>query len=331
MQNNLYSRYFYQMLMEYGKVFIPDVGLFSLDYRGAAFQQYMTILHPPSTRVLFDVDAIEPPTFADLLIKFGMESSLALHTQTTLVSDYKAAVQQGIAFELRHFGKIKDGAFTPNDEETFNLYRGLKEISVSPVPASAVGIQHEESFLSDINRHRSAHKSKQKESFLLPWLIILTVLVFIGYWFWKSNAMLPVPPIAVVDQGVVIIDSLPTEDKITDIDISLTDSAITDEVAVTEEPQSPTIEKPVSKPTTSNTQADISSDECVIIVGSFKNHKNASKLQKMISKKGYQAYVSDYNGFRRIGVKFDCKNQDPEAFKLEIRKNINKDAWLLEE
>lgn len=319
------------MLMEYGKVFIPDVGLFSLDYRGAAFQQYMTILHPPSTRVLFDVDAIEPPTFADLLIKFGMESGLALHTQTTLVSDYKMAVQQGSAFELRHFGKIQDGTFTPNDEETFNLYRGLKEITVSPVPARADGIKHEESFLSDISRHRAAHKSKQKDSYLLPWLVILTVLVFIGYWFWKSNSTQVDSPVVDKTQVVTIIDTLSTEDTITDIDMTIPPPPPPEEISKPEEPTAPAIADKSAQTLTTNTQTHPLSDECVIIVGSFKNHKNASKLQKMISKKGYQAYVADYNGFRRIGVKFDCKNQDPEVFKLEIRQKINKDAWLLDE
>lgn len=319
------------MLMEYGKVFIPDVGLFTLDFRGAAFKEYMTILSPPSTQIVFDVDAVEPPTFADLLINSGMESDLALHTQTTLVSDYKAAVHQGNAFELIHFGIIQNGTFFANDDETFNLYRGLNEINVSPVPASAEGIKHEESFLSDINRHRTVHKSSNKDQYLLPWLAILTVLVFIAYWFWQSNSTLVVPTVVDKTPVVTIIDTLSKEDTISDLDMTVSPPAIEEEVFMPEEPTSTTSEGQATEPQTTNKQPDLLSDECVIIVGSFKNHKNASKLQKLITKKGYQAYVADFNGFRRVGVKFDCKTQDPEAFKIEMRKKINKDAWLLDE
>ena len=329
------------MLMEYGAVFVPEVGLFSLDYSGAAFQSYMTVLQPPSTRILYDGAASKSRKFADLLEDSGMDANLAAHTQAAVAADYRVAIRQNKAFALTHLGKIENGLFTPDDPETFNIYRGLKALQTEPVPA---GIRHNDGFLSDISRKRVVAQPARFNQYVFPLLISLIALFCIGYWFMQSEPNAQTVVVAKQEEPQLqeksIIEELAPEDTITDKDIvevlkpEVTETPIPEPV-VPEKTEIPkkTVErakKTESKPLPVK-GTTLKSSDCVVIIGSFKNNNNASQLKKTVQKKGYQAYIEDYGGFRRVGIVFDCKANDPEKYKEDIRREINKDAWLLEE
>ncbi len=341
MQNQVYSRYLYRMLMEYGAVFVPEVGLFSLDYSGAAFQSYMTVLQPPSTHILYDGSATKPQDFAALLEDSGMDANLAAHTQAAVAADYKVALRQKKSFALAHFGKIENGVFAADDPETFNLYRGLKMLQVEPV---STGIKHNEGFLSDINRKRVVDKPTSFNQYLFPLLISLIALFCIGYWFTQSKPNAQTAVIAKQEapqiQEKPIIDELAPEDTITDKDIvevfkpEVSEAPVSDHVVPkkSEIPEKVVVpvKKAETKPVTEPSKA-LKASDCVIIIGSFKNSKNAADLNNKIQKKGYQTYIETHGGFRRVGIVFDCKTNDPEKYKEDIRQKINKDAWLLDE
>jgi len=81
-----------------------------------------------------------------------------------------------------------------------------------------------------------------------------------------------------------------------------------------------------------NPHADIlpPSGECIIIVGSFKKSVNAVKMTSLLERKGYEVYRSSYQGFTRIGLKYECIDEDLEAYLQSIRKKISKKAWYLD-
>ena len=68
---------------------------------------------------------------------------------------------------------------------------------------------------------------------------------------------------------------------------------------------------------------------CVIVVGSFKNKKNAYKLRDQMMRKGYKVYTEQHNEWTRIGLLFNCKDNDLVENIQSIRKNIEKMAWYL--
>ena len=86
-----------------------------------------------------------------------------------------------------------------------------------------------------------------------------------------------------------------------------------------------TTQKPANK------HADIipASGECVIIVGSFIKSLNAIKMASLLERKGFTVYQSEYEGFKRVGLKYTCIDEDLEAYLQNIRKNISKKAWYL--
>jgi len=88
MQNQVYSRYIYQMLMEYGRVFIPSVGTFILDYAEASLDRSLKIISPPSSSLNFTSDADENYKISDLLIEAGMPQQHATLLENLIVQDY---------------------------------------------------------------------------------------------------------------------------------------------------------------------------------------------------------------------------------------------------
>lgn len=83
---------------------------------------------------------------------------------------------------------------------------------------------------------------------------------------------------------------------------------------------------------TTNRYADIlpESGECIIIVGSFKKSRNAVKMSSLLEQKGYEVYQSQYQDFNRVGLKYECIDEDLVEYLQDIRQNISKLAWYLD-
>lgn len=81
-----------------------------------------------------------------------------------------------------------------------------------------------------------------------------------------------------------------------------------------------------------NKHADIipASGECIIVVGSFMKSLNTIKMVSLLERKGYTVYQSEYKGFTRVGLKYECENEDLEAYLHSVRKKISKKAWYLD-
>jgi cell division septation protein DedD len=71
--------------------------------------------------------------------------------------------------------------------------------------------------------------------------------------------------------------------------------------------------------------------QCIIIVGAFKDRKNANNLIEKLTKKGYETYVGNVKGLQRVGIAYDCQSKDPIDFRNEIRQSLNPQAWSLKD
>jgi len=81
-----------------------------------------------------------------------------------------------------------------------------------------------------------------------------------------------------------------------------------------------------------NKYADIipETGECIIVVGSFIKSLNTIKMVSLLERRGYKVYQSEYKGFTRVGIKYECIDEDLEAYLHTIRKKISKRAWYLD-
>lgn len=86
------------------------------------------------------------------------------------------------------------------------------------------------------------------------------------------------------------------------------------------------------KNTPKNKYEDIipESGKCIIVVGSFIKSLNVIKMVSLLERKGYQVFQSEYKGLTRVGIKYDCRNENLESYINDIRKKVSKKAWYLD-
>lgn len=94
MQNRVYSRYIYQMLMEHGCVAVREIGTFYLRKISAKFNENRQVLYPPSTGVYFSPNVDKDFEFSALLIESGLTREEAALLEKLISEDYKIAVQK---------------------------------------------------------------------------------------------------------------------------------------------------------------------------------------------------------------------------------------------
>lgn len=68
---------------------------------------------------------------------------------------------------------------------------------------------------------------------------------------------------------------------------------------------------------------------CIIIVGSFQDLNNAAKFQILLEEKGYDTFVQAKGDMTRVGFYADCADKDLKQFIVDIRNEINPNAWYL--
>ncbi len=71
-------------------------------------------------------------------------------------------------------------------------------------------------------------------------------------------------------------------------------------------------------------------DQCTIVLGTFRRHKNALRMMDSVTQKGYDLYSEVIDGgLTRVGFSFDCYNEDLPSYIQGIRSTIEAKAWYL--
>lgn len=332
MQNQVYSRYIYQMLMEYGRVFIPSVGTFVLDYAEATIDRSLKIISPPSSSLNFTTAADENYKMSDLLIETGMSQEHATILENLIVKDYSFSKEKQIPFELHGLGTLINRVFIEKEAGIFNRYYGLKEVSAIPVPVKATQVIHDKDYLFNLTKGYQTKEKSSFNSFLWPILISAITILVIVLWFLSDRNTAFTHKVSGTemnkpsDEQIIASDSFETEiDKIT----FQTDTALLPEKDLVEPDGNPKESKFESIPDKSSVKSEPIGPSCVIIVGAFRYSSNANRMLKRLSAKGYVTYSGKHNGLQRVGITYDCSTIDPLIFKAKVREQFNKQAWHL--
>lgn len=331
MQNQVYSRYVYQMLMLYGRVAIPSLGTFTLHPLAATFGNNRTTLSPPATQLSFDAKVIDEVLFVRQLTEAGMKAEDADLLQAQLVSDYEMSLSQNQDFELGGLGAITSHGFIEKSSGIFNRYQGLEDIAISALPTY---LKRQNDFIKtpDAPIILAPKKPESLTNYLWPILIgLITLLVIIGWFVTRDGIADRSVVVEEVTKTEILHDTILNDDSLlAEIDSMLEKSVDSQNGLDTPATVIKKSEPPISQPIAEN---DIASPtpmkECIVIVGAFKKNQNADKLVKRINAKGYKTYTQMHNGLKRVGISYDCLSKNPDMFKSKVQKQFNKDAWHL--
>ena len=340
MQNNVYSRYIYQMLMDHSRVAVPEMGTFILQFDQAFFGNNYEMLYPPKSKLYFSPSVDEQFILSSLLIEDGMLNEDASFIECELVRDYLDAAKKQIPFEFIGLGTLDNNVFKPLNEQHFDRYDGLKGISAKIIQKGV--ILHDESFQYYLKQPITEKNRPNLYAFFWPSLIAIITILCILFWVISriqvvdlnhdaENTILKEQNTNTEDKMYEKLDSSLAEQKPNVLDtlkdLSISEGIVTKPEKLKGEVKSdpPIINLP--KKTIQNDNEENS--KCVVIVGAFRDKKNASKLEAMILAKGYEVFRQDVNGMKRVGVRYNCEKSNPEIFRDKIRRIFNQDAWHL--
>lgn len=74
---------------------------------------------------------------------------------------------------------------------------------------------------------------------------------------------------------------------------------------------------------------EILNEGCLIVVGSFANHTNASQRLQEINNMGYETIIVPYQESFRVTIKFDCTLHNLKSYLLYIQSELHANAWYL--
>lgn len=323
MREKIYSRYLYQMLMEFGRVSIENVGTWSLSIRSSRFSPNKQTLLPPQTTVSFTSDFIEGYSFQELLIESGCDMEMAQKLEGWLIEDCLKCQATTQVFPLYGLGQVANNVFVCDDNQIFDKFAGWGEMASPYIPQIEKNITHSEDYLFRLNNPYKEEKDNSSLFYLWPILVGLFVMGFVLFWFLN-------PDTKKINQKTVLVEKTDkplSNDTSTDIDTSkfeMVDSTVIKEQIIASENDS--VKSLNDNEEHSESQV---SKECILIVGSFKYKSNSNRMIETLQNKGFKHYVEMHDGMKRVGIIYNCESHNPDDYKKEMRQGTYPGAWNL--
>ncbi len=326
------------MLMEFGSVTVPNVGTWTLNTISSQLALDKQSIQPPKTHVSYDRIEDSTNLFSSLLIESGCDADMAKTIELWFVQDWISTQNSSKVFPLYGLGKVINNTFIPDDDYIFDKYAGLDSLPVKIVPKKVNSVQHNDDYLFRLNNpYFEKEPIAQWKIYLWPILISLFVLGFVITW-WSSfdisnkNISTKIEPTSKTEVNlsdtIVVSDSLKEDTASTQIDEKKT--VVNDSDHKADETSMPSDKrKQLDEKSTSVNPSTLTYKECVLVLGSFKNQNNANRLINKLKKQGYQHYTSFNAGFQRVGIVYNCGQEDPDDFKNKMRQKMENQAWNL--
>lgn len=323
------------LLYEYNSITIPGLGGLVANYKEADIQKVEGNIHPPSKTISFNSNLVinDGLLVERVRANYNLSYEAAETAVTDFVNNLQSALKEHGSFEIAKVGTISkrsDGYYFQPSGKNFNTSTfGLPSVKFSPIrTVSEEEVQFTRAPSDEIIAAPTAVSSTGNRSIF--WIVsaMAVAALIISFFVMKDNFFPPEE-----EENTASLDLLndkspnkkinqkPTsEDRV--VNLSGEDS-ITTEVVTPVNTEAPTPDPTVK--------------EAIVIIGSFKNRRNANALLKAIVEAGYDSYrdggASSMNGAEeiyRIGAK--VRYNDPADFKRyyeDIKKRFNSDAFIL--
>ncbi|NOT37625.1 MAG: hypothetical protein HOP11_09645 [Saprospiraceae bacterium] len=318
-------------LNQHNWIELPGIGSFQAIHKLASINTSEKQIYPSTLHVSYSPLALKKTE--------RMVQNISEHTGYSIES-----IEQSLAKLLNHlsselrvrnlvqfepFGKLlytKQNDILHFESSNINLHQQFFGMNAIPLP-----VDENKKIPGFINIPNPTQVSENKSSFNrnLLYLIGLLWLLFIGLLLCPSKKPL--------EQNVLpaVIDSPKIQEPpITPIQEKKNDSIASPNTVI---PETKPIEKKaefrneevINTNNVKSLNSKIKSKKCIIIVGSFKEKKNADKLFHKIKKTKYKSYRETSNNFHRVGIQFDCMKYDLQTVLNSLKKKFSQDAWVL--
>ncbi len=302
-------------LKKYGKIYLPNIGLFTIHRESASPNWDELALNPPHENIVFISDEelfnismqnIKIPEVCKLQSE-SMMSNLISQKEVDLPSLGRLLMdnQQHIQF-------------IPYESNVINaFYNELK-----PVPFELVDHDVPIASIAEPVLRKPASKNSR-------WFLLLLILPFLLIYFYSNrnsdfplekipNGKVNIKPELPPKEGVIL---LPEHDNDKDTEAGHVIPEIQNDSNAEERNWNAKKSESHSSPSVEFT------NPCYIIVGSFLNHHNSVRLKEKLEADGYTVQLFPYQSYMRVGIHLDCI--DADSTLSTIRQNIHKDAWLI--
>lgn len=331
-------------LLRFGELMIPGLGVFSLNSKNERVYLGDSKIGPDSSSLNFSEEYLEKSGLSKYISqrlsisKNKANSILKKYAQKAINSllNYERAELPGIGVLTKESDRIVfEGTAKNFDIESYylpelnlapivktvseNIVSRNEETLVKAIPVTVVKSDKVEyTYTKDLNSNYTKeeyHFEKEESSWLKPVMLSLLAVALIclmSLMFRNCN---------LGSVGPTLFGGDETEDT----------TMIKNELINNSEPV--IIENINNHPNFDSYKEyltpELLKNGCVIIVGSFKSVRNATKLRDKLIRKNLQPYTEIYGDYTRVGILFECQEEDLVNYLKKIRRTLEKHAWYL--
>lgn len=292
--NRTIPYYIRRMLIERRSVYIPNIGVLSLEHRPAVISDHRQTISPPSSHVSYkekhndSSELVEWVADAEKISRGDAQSLLNNYTQDLFnqLVNFRSTEIEGLGTLTKSGDNLSfDASYVPAEQEgklsTIRL-QPIKRLKQAP-SASAVVAQKKKSF---------------------DWMPIL-----LGF-------LIGLVMVGLFSIGRYIMSDAPQHTRTEVIPLDYKEA---------------TAESAMPDVNTNNYGQSIpTSGRCLIITGSFSKQKHVDEMVDLLEADGYQTYVESFYDLTRVGINFSCNEVELEGFLQEVRSKYSAFAWYLD-
>ncbi len=316
-----------RLLYDHECVIVPGFGAFLTRYYSAEVNHATYMMRPPSRRVYFNSSIRENDGLLAKSISYleqiSYKESLDFIAKSS--SEWNLALKEGTKLSLSGVGRLyMDDSnrlqFSPSLE--INYQRSSYGLSIFRAPAIQREAEIRKTISKVIEKHVVIEHPETKEKKVAGWVSVAAMLgpvllaTAIGFSYF-STAPQPF-------ESVAGFNPLSFSRSISNDSPSVNQA---EDIATEAIPPAREIKKEIVVPA-KETAAPIAG-HYHIVVGSFKEEKNANNYITELQAKGYDAYLANgNNSFSRVAIgNFGSEDEARNALN-GIRQNVNSGSWI---
>lgn len=331
------SRHITDYINRFDSVQLPQLGRFTKVYTSANFDESVFELSAPSIQLTFKAEDRESQELADWIsVREGIPFEDAQKLVTYFSNLKKEELLRNGETSIYPLGKllVKESGleFLAQDSSLINEYFGLQTVKVKPAERNVA----EKLLINNDSSQPFSNLIHEQEASnpIWRWLgIILLSLILIFVFKTCLDRT-----IENKNQGSKIEVGSTDHESSNGLDTALGQAAA-GEIDSTLSEISP-IKKHIDQLDSNDIDTVLESEalkkappgtlvECVIILGSYKNQRNAIRMMRDVETAGHKLYVGVNGEFTRVGLTYNCAKADLVAYIQKIRREFVREAWYL--
>lgn len=342
-----------RLLYDHDCVVVPDFGAFITRYYPAEINHATHMMRPPSRRVYFNANIRENDGLLAKSVGYLEQTTYknAMRAISIHRTEWKRVLESGKKVKLAGIGRLylddsKNLQFSPSLE--INYQRASYGLSIF----RSAAIQREAEILKTINKAIEKHvvvehteTDKRKVAGWVSWAAVLGPVILasaIGYSYFstapqKFESLSGFNPLAF--SRSISVDSPSEVDETTASYIEEENEAADKSSVVENDYATDEAEEIVADITPSEIPVESKTIEVDvpleitghyhIIVGSFKEQKNASQYVAELRAKGYEAYLAEGdNSFNRVAIGNYNSESSARSALNGVKQNVHPQSWI---